>query len=80
MTFIFGRETAAVFDDMLNRSVPFYGEIQRMTGELIADFAAPDTNIFDLAARPAILSGRSAIPGAGITSVSSHRFFAGDAR
>ena len=46
--FHFGRETAAVFDDMLNRSVPFYGEIQRMTGELIADFAAPDTNIFDL--------------------------------
>ncbi|MCJ7481342.1 MAG: hypothetical protein MUO31_00080 [Thermodesulfovibrionales bacterium] len=25
--FHFGRETAAVFDDMLNRSVPFYGEI-----------------------------------------------------
>jgi len=46
--FHFGRETAAVFDDMLNRSVPFYGEIQRMTGELIADFAAPSSNIYDL--------------------------------
>lgn len=46
--FHFGRETAAVFDDMLNRSVPFYGEIQRMTGELIGDFAAPDSNIYDL--------------------------------
>jgi len=46
--FHFGKETAAVFDDMLNRSVPFYGEIQRMTGELIADFAAPGSNIYDL--------------------------------
>ena len=46
--FHFGKETAAVFDDMLNRSVPMYGEIQRMTGELIADFAAPGTNIYDL--------------------------------
>jgi tRNA (cmo5U34)-methyltransferase len=46
--FHFGRETAAVFDDMLNRSVPFYGEIQRMTGELVADFAAPNSNIYDL--------------------------------
>ena len=46
--FHFGRETAAVFDDMLNRSVPFYGEIQRMTGALIADFATPGSSIYDL--------------------------------
>ena len=37
--FEFGRDTAAVFDDMLDRSVPFYAEIQRMIGELAADFA-----------------------------------------
>jgi tRNA (cmo5U34)-methyltransferase len=46
--FHFGRETAAVFDDMLDRSVPFYGEIQRMIGELSADFAANGTSIYDL--------------------------------
>lgn len=46
--FNFGKETAAVFDDMLNRSVPFYGEIQRMVGELAADFATEGSNIFDL--------------------------------
>jgi len=46
--FNFGRETAAVFDDMLDRSVPFYAEIQRMVAELAADFAAPDTVIYDL--------------------------------
>jgi tRNA (cmo5U34)-methyltransferase len=46
--FNFGRETAAVFDDMLDRSVPFYGEIQRMIGELAGDFAADNTAIYDL--------------------------------
>lgn len=46
--FNFGRDTAVVFDDMLERSVPFYAEIQRMTGELVADFAADGTSIYDL--------------------------------
>ncbi len=46
--FEFGTETAAVFDDMLERSVPFYDEIQRMIAELAADFAADGTNIYDL--------------------------------
>ena len=46
--FDFGKKTAAVFDDMLGRSVPFYAEIQRMIGELVTDFAAEDTAIYDL--------------------------------
>jgi len=46
--FSFGQETATVFDDMLHRSIPFYDEIQRMVSELVADFAADGTNIFDL--------------------------------
>ena len=46
--FNFGKDTAVVFDDMLERSVPFYGEIQRMTGELVADFAADGTSVYDL--------------------------------
>ena len=46
--FNFGRETAEVFDDMLNRSVPFYAEIQRMIAEIATDFAVPGTNIYDL--------------------------------
>ena len=46
--FHFGRETAAVFDDMLGRSVPLYDEIQRMVGELVGDFAADGTDIYDL--------------------------------
>jgi len=32
--FAFDRDTALVFDDMLNRSVPFYTETQRMIGEI----------------------------------------------
>lgn len=46
--FNFGSATAAVFDDMLVRSVPQYLETQRMMGELVADFAVPGTNIYDL--------------------------------
>lgn len=46
--FNFGSATAAVFDDMLVRSVPFYIETQRMMGELVSDFAVPGTNIYDL--------------------------------
>jgi tRNA (cmo5U34)-methyltransferase len=46
--FTFDRRTATVFDDMVNRSVPFYDEIQRMTTELAADFAVPGTNLYDL--------------------------------
>jgi len=46
--FDFGKDTAAVFDDMLDRSVPFYAEIQRMLGELVADFAVAGTSIYDL--------------------------------
>jgi len=46
--FHFGRETAAVFDDMLDRSVPFYTEIQRMVAELAADFAVSGSRVVDL--------------------------------
>lgn len=46
--FQFGRDTALVFDDMLDRSVPFYAELQRMMGEIAADFAVPGTRLYDL--------------------------------
>ena len=46
--FQFGENVASVFDDMLERSVPFYAEIQRMIAEMVADFAVEETNIYDL--------------------------------
>lgn len=46
--FSFDCKTAAVFDDMVDRSVPFYQEIQRMVGEVAADFAVPGTSLYDL--------------------------------
>lgn len=45
--FTFNGETAAVFDDMLPRSVPMYAEIQRMVADLVSDFAADDSSIYD---------------------------------
>ncbi len=46
--FEFNADTAKVFDDMVSRSIPFYEEIQRMVGEISADFAAPSSNLYDL--------------------------------
>lgn len=46
--FAFNKNVAAVFDDMVDRSVPYYREIQRLTGQLAADFAKPGTRIYDL--------------------------------
>jgi tRNA (cmo5U34)-methyltransferase len=46
--FDFGEKTAEVFDDMLDRSIPQYRELQRMMGELAAEFAVDGSNIYDL--------------------------------
>lgn len=46
--FRFDQKTAAVFDDMVTRSVPLYDEIQRTTCELAADFAVEGSNLYDL--------------------------------
>lgn len=46
--FNFDAKTAGVFDDMVQRSVPFYEEIQRMTCELAADFSVNGTALYDI--------------------------------
>jgi tRNA (cmo5U34)-methyltransferase len=46
--FKFSEKVAKVFDDMVNRSVPFYGEIQRMMSELAADHAKEGSDVYDL--------------------------------
>jgi len=46
--FTFSNKVAAVFDDMVDRSVPFYQEMQRMIAEMAKDFAVANTNIYDL--------------------------------
>lgn len=46
--FKFGATVANAFDDMVERSVPFYNEIQRMIIELAAEHAIPHTQVVDL--------------------------------
>lgn len=46
--FTFNESVAAVFDDMLDRSIPFYREVQRMVVELGTQFAEPDRAIYDI--------------------------------
>jgi tRNA (cmo5U34)-methyltransferase len=46
--FKFSNKVARVFDDMVNRSVPFYDEMQRMIAEIAADHFVEGTNVYDL--------------------------------
>lgn len=46
--FEFNREVAAVFDDMLVRSVPFYREQQSLVQEAARKFHLTATNVYDL--------------------------------
>lgn len=46
--FNFGANTAEVFEDMLERSIPLYREMQRMLGEIAGEFAVTGTNVYDL--------------------------------
>jgi tRNA (cmo5U34)-methyltransferase len=46
--FKFGTTVVNVFDDMVNRSVPYYGEMQRMIAELAADRAKEGSYVYDL--------------------------------
>lgn len=46
--FQFSPKVAEVFDDMLERSVPFYKEIISMTASLLATFVSPQQRVYDL--------------------------------
>jgi tRNA (cmo5U34)-methyltransferase len=46
--FVFDDTVAAVFDDMVSRSVPMYAEIQRMLAELAAAFVRENSSVYDL--------------------------------
>ncbi len=46
--FTFNREVADVFDEMLDRSVPFYAEMQRMVAETAKAFVQDGSRIYDL--------------------------------
>ncbi|WP_244495279.1 MULTISPECIES: methyltransferase domain-containing protein [unclassified Ensifer] len=60
--FAFNATVAAVFEDMVSRSVSYYGEIQRMVCELASDFAEADTNLYDIGCSTATtLSGLDAM-------------------
>ena len=48
MDFSFDGQTAAVFDDMLSRSVPLYEEVVRMMGDILEAFLKPKDIVYDL--------------------------------
>ncbi len=46
--FAFDERVASVFPDMIRRSVPGYGEIIALLGLFGAEYAQPDSNLYDL--------------------------------
>ncbi|MBN2736466.1 MAG: carboxy-S-adenosyl-L-methionine synthase CmoA [Spirochaetales bacterium] len=46
--FRFNKEVADVFDDMAERSIPFYSEVQKQTTRLFQTFYQPGMKIYDL--------------------------------
>jgi len=46
--FVFDDKVAAVFTDMINRSVPGYGTILSMIGVLAARYCTPGSHVYDL--------------------------------
>ena len=46
--FEFDEDVASVFDDMLNRSVPFYNEMLKLTISFTNKYAKPHSTIYDL--------------------------------
>ncbi len=46
--FEFDEEVASVFDDMLNRSVPFYKEMQRLTINFALNYLEENDTVYDL--------------------------------
>lgn len=46
--FEFDEKTAEAFDDMVNRSIPFYNEIQNMIEQLVKYNLYPMSNVYDL--------------------------------
>lgn len=46
--FVFDEHVASVFDDMLERSVPLYAEVQRMAVELAVCFLGDGATVYDI--------------------------------
>lgn len=46
--FEFDEEVASVFDDMLNRSIPFYKEMQRLSINFACNFLKENDKVYDL--------------------------------
>lgn len=46
--FAFDASVAAVFDDMVSRSVPLYGETMKLSLNLARHFVQPESNVYDI--------------------------------
>jgi len=67
--FEFDARVAEVFDDMLDRSVPFYAEVQRMILDLVSHYYQEESTIYDLGCSTGIMMARLMEEFPGITQI-----------
>lgn len=46
--FVFDKKVSEVFDDMLDRSIPFYHQLTEAMGKILSSFIIPEGKIYDL--------------------------------
>lgn len=58
--FEFDAKVAGVFDDMLERSIPYYKEVLTLTSDFVLSYAKEDSNILDLGTSTGAMLGEIA--------------------
>ena len=58
--FEFDEQVAGVFDDMLERSIPYYKEVLALTSDFVLSYAKEDSNILDLGTSTGAMLGEIA--------------------
>lgn len=67
--FEFNSDVANVFDDMINRSIPFYGEVQSMIVDFASQFYTRDSTIYDLGCSTGLMMARLATSLKGVRKI-----------
>ena len=54
--FVFNERVVEVFDDMLDRSIPFYQEVIKASAQLLDTFLTPGDTVYDLGCATATIT------------------------
>lgn len=67
--FEFNNDVAEVFDDMINRSIPFYKEVQSMIVDFASQFYTRNSSIYDLGCSTGLMMAKMATQLEGVRKI-----------